>query len=70
MDKKYNKYFQCSVRVGLNHDQIGKHPETITKIKSLTNKYNWEKINFSSGKDDLRKIDKNNVTIALNVSYP
>ena len=48
---------------------MGKHPEIITKIKPITNKYNWEKINFPSEKDDWKKIEKNNVTIALNVLY-
>ena len=48
---------------------MGKHPEIITKIKPITNKYNWEKINFPSEKDDWKKIEKNNVTVALNVLY-
>ena len=48
---------------------MGKHPEIITKIKPITNKYNWEKINFPSEKDDWKKIEKNNVAIALNVLY-
>ena len=33
------------------------------------NKYNWEGINFPSEKDDWKKIEKNDVTIALNVLY-
>ena len=33
------------------------------------NKYNWEIINFLSEKDDQKKFEKNNVTIALNVLY-
>ena len=40
-----------------------------TKIKSFINKYNWEGINFPSEKDDWKKFEKNNVTIALNVLY-
>ena len=32
-------------------------------------KYNWEGINYPSGKDDWKKIEKNNLTIALNISY-
>ena len=46
---------------------MGKHPEIMTKIKPITNKYNQEKINFPSEKDDWEKIEKNNVTIAFNV---
>ena len=35
----------------------------------MINKYNWKRINFPSEKDDLKKIEKNNVTIALNTFY-
>ena len=38
------------------------------KIKPFINKYNWEGINFSSEKDDWKKIEKINVIIALNVT--
>ena len=38
-------------------------------MKPFTNKYNWEGINVSSEKDDWKKIEKNSVTIALNVLY-
>ena len=46
-----------------------KHPQRITKIKPLINKYNWEGINFPSEKDDWKTFEKNNVTIAFNVLY-
>ena len=46
-----------------------KVPQRITKIKAFINKYNWEGINFPSEKDDWKKIEKNNVAIALNVLY-
>ena len=39
------------------------------KIKIFKNKYNWKGINFQFGKDDLKKIKENSVTIALNVLY-
>ena len=41
----------------------------MTKIKSFINKYNWKRITFPSEKDDWKKIEKNNVTIGLNVFY-
>ena len=53
----------------LNHEEIGKHAEEITKIKPFMNKYKWERINFPSEKDDWKIFEKNNVTIALNVFY-
>ena len=53
----------------LNHEEIGKHAERITKVKSFINIYKWEKINFPSEKDDWKTFEKNNVTIKFNVLY-
>ena len=47
-----------------------KNSERIIKIKPFIHKYNWEGINFAWQKDDWKKIEKNNVTIALKVLYP
>ena len=47
-----NKCFPYVVAVVVNSEEIGKHAERITKIKSFINKYNWEGINFPSEKDD------------------
>ena len=55
--------------LALNHEEIGKHAERITKVKPFINKYKWKGINFPSEKDDWKKIEKNNVTIAVNVLY-
>ena len=49
--------------------QIKKDPQTITKIKPFIDKYNWEGIDYPSEKDYWKKIEKNNLTITLNVSY-
>ena len=38
-------------------------------MKDFINKYNWEGIHFPSEKDEWRKFEKNNITIALNVLY-
>ena len=46
INKKDNKYFQYAVTVALHHEQIGKIPERVTKIKPFINKYKWEGINF------------------------
>ena len=79
MDKKQKKTintinekdqcFQYAVTVALNYEEIKKEPQNIKKIKPFVNKYNWEGINYSSEKDDWKKNEKNNVTIALNVLY-
>ena len=46
-----------------------KNPQRVTKIKPFINKYNWEGINLPSEEDDWKKIEKNNVAIALNVLH-
>ena len=69
INKKDNKCFQYAVTVVLNHEEIKKNPQRITKIKLFINKYNWEGKNFPSEKDGWKKCEKNNVTVALNVLY-
>ena len=59
-NKKNNKCFQYTVTAALNHDELGKHSERITKIKTLINKYNWKQIYFPSEKDDWKNIEKHN----------
>ena len=49
--------------------RIGKHSERIKKSNFFINKYDWEGINFPSEIDDGKKIEKNNLIIALNVLY-
>ena len=49
--------------------EITKDSQRITKIKPFMNKYNRKGIRFSSEKDDWKKFEKNNVTIAFNVFY-
>ena len=55
MKKKDNKCFQYAITVALNHEEIKKDLQRITKIKPFINKYNWEGINFQSQKDDWKK---------------
>ena len=62
VNKKGNKCFQYAVTVTLVYEEI-------KKIKPFINKYNWEGINFPSEKDDWKKYESNNVTIALNVLH-
>ena len=41
INKKDNKCFQYVVTVALYHEQIGRIPERITKIKPFINRYKW-----------------------------
>ena len=69
INKKVNKWFQYAVTVALNHEEIKKALQKITKIKHFINKCNWKGIKFPSEKGHWKKFEKNNVTIALNVLY-
>ena len=55
------KCFQHAAAVGLNHEEIKRDPQRISKIKPFINKYNWNRIKYPS------KIDVKNPTIALNI---
>ena len=57
------------VTVELNYEQIKRNPETVSNIKPLKNKFNWKGINYPSKKDDWKMFEKNNPTIASNISY-
>ena len=61
-------FIRCNSRVKSWRNQK-KNPQRVTKIKPFTNKYNWEGINLPSEEDDWKKIEKNNVAIALNVLH-
>ena len=56
---KKDKWFQHDVTVALNHEEMGKHAERITKIKLFINKYKWKGIKFSFEKGDSDKFEKN-----------
>ena len=51
--------FQYAVTVTLNHEQIKKDVQRITKIKHFTDKRMWEGTNYKSEEDDQKKIEKN-----------
>ena len=53
--------------VALNYEQIENNPEQISKIKPFTCKCNWKEMNFPLHKNDWKKFDTNNKTIAVNI---
>ena len=55
--------------VALSCKNWEKNPERITKIKPFIDKYDCEGINYPSEKDDQKKFEQNNLTVALNVLY-
>ena len=50
--KKNNddKFFQYTVTVTLNYEQIKKDPQRISKNESFSDQYNWKEIDFLSHK--------------------
>ena len=40
----------------------------MSNLQPFINQYNWEKINFPAQKQDWKKFELNNKTIALNIS--
>ena len=65
VDGNVDKY---DITLTLNHEEIEKHLETISKIKSITDKHNWKDINYPSRKDGWIIFENNNPTF-VNVLY-
>ena len=64
-----DKCFQYALTVALNHEQIKKDQQRITKIKPFIDQYNWKEIDFQSHGKDWNEFEKNNKRIALNILY-
>ena len=62
-----DKCFQYAVTVTLNHEEIKRDPQRISKIKPFINKCKWRGINYPSKTDDRKTFEKNNPTIGLNI---
>lgn len=50
---------QYAITVALNHKEIGKHTQRITKIQAFINKCYPKEINCPLENDDWKKIEKN-----------
>ena len=61
-----NKNFQYAVTVPLNHENIEKNAQRVSKINPLINKYNWKERSFPSHKKDWKKFESNNKSVSLN----
>ena len=49
---------QYAVTAALDHKDIGRNPQRISKIKSFISKYNWEGIEFLAGPKDWKSLNK------------
>ena len=55
--------------MALDHQNIGKNLQRISKTKSFIKNYNWEEADFPSYSKDWKKLEQNNKTIALNILF-
>ena len=56
-----------AITIALNHTEIGKHSERISKIIPYIPNYNCEHINFPAQRKDWENFEKDNDDIALNI---
>ena len=54
---KDNECFKYSIIIALNHKEIKKDPQKISKIKPFIDKYNWKDIEFPSHSKDWKKFE-------------
>ena len=52
------KYFQYAETATLNHTEIGKNSQRISKFKPLINDYNQERAHFPTEKKECEKFEK------------
>ena len=55
---KDDKCFQYVLIVALNHEQIGKDPQRITKIEPFIDQYSWKDTDFPSHKENWKEFEK------------
>ena len=64
-----NLCFKYAATVALNHENIGKHLERITRITPFINQYNWTEIDFLTKSKNWNKFEISNETIVINVFF-
>ena len=55
--------------MALSHEQIKKDPQRITKIMAFIDQYNLKEIDFPSNKNDWKKFELINKSVALEILY-
>ena len=61
--------FQYAIIVALNHQNIVRDLQGISKNKPFINQYNWKRIEIPTEQKDWKKFEQNNKTIALNILF-
>ena len=50
----------CKVTVLLNHENMKRDTQIMSKFRPFINQYNWKDISFSTGSRDRKKVGTNN----------
>ena len=61
--------FQYAITVALNHQNVVRDLQGISKNKPFINQYNWKRIEIPTEQKDWKKFEQNNKTIALNILF-
>ena len=70
LKKEDKKCFQYAATIICNnYKEIESYLERVSNIEPFMNKYNWERINYPSKKEDWKRFEKNNSTFAVNILY-
>ena len=65
--KNNDNCFQYALTAALNYQNIKSHPERVSNLKPFIDQYNWKGTNFPLHKEDWKKTESNNMSIALNI---
>ena len=64
---KDNRSFMYALTIALNHKEIGRDPQRISKLIPFILKYNRDGIDFPAGQKEWKTFERNNKDIALNI---
>ena len=64
-NKRDGNCFQCALTLALNHQNIERDDQRISKIKPFINHYNWNDIDFPSHQTDWKKFEQNKRQLLL-----
>ena len=64
-----NECFKYAIIAALHHQEIGRNPQRISKLKPFIDNYNWKDIEFPSHSKDWKEFEQNNKRFALNILY-
>ena len=57
--------FHYALTIALNYQSLKKDSQRISKIKPFINQCDWKEVNFPPHKEDRKKFELNNKSIAL-----